>query len=144
MRQGLAVLEGQDATQLPNGGIIFDLLHEEAEFDLGSMRVPDEETWHGREGVINGWMRWLSQWDEYRFTGSNLEEQGNHVLVDIHAEALGRGSRVPVSIDHTQIWTWRGEKVDRIEVFADRAAASRSLSPAAPDAADAARTPPAP
>lgn len=144
-RAGLGPLAGVDVTKLPGGGFDAAWFHPEAEFDLGQMALPDEKVWRGPQGIIDGWQRWLGQWDDYRFTASNLEQRGDDCIVaDIHAEARGRGSGAPISIDHVQTWTVRGARFFRINVYRDREEALEAVSRSAPAAAGGPRTPPAP
>ena len=142
---GFGVMAGVDLTKLPNGGWDAEWFEPGAEFDLGQMALPDETVWRGREAILDGWGRWLEQWDDYRVSNSGAEMYGeNRVITDIHAEVRGKGSGAPVSIDHTQVWTFRGIRILRIDVFRNKAEALEALSRSAPAAADAPRTPPAP
>jgi hypothetical protein len=145
LMQGLAEqTEGLDITKMPNGGLNSEWLDPDAVFDLGQMALPDEAVWEGREAISEGWQRWLDQWDDYRVTASNAEIHGDRILLDIHAEARGRGSGVPISVAHAQVWTLRGRLILRIQVYANRAQALEALSREAPGDGSGPRTPPAP
>lgn len=145
IQSGVHLINGVDMTKLPDGGLPPALFDPDAVFDLGQMALPDEAAWHGRDGIAKGWQRWLAQWDDYRLTMTNLEPYGDdRVVMDVHAEARGRGSGAPISIDHAQVWTFRNRRILRIDVHADRADALEALSREARDGAGAPRTPPAP
>lgn len=139
-------MAGRDLTKVPLEE--FErILHPDAEFDIAAIEVPDMETLRGREATLRGWAQWLEQWDDYRMVGSGMAEHGDHVVLDLHIDARGRGSGAPMSIDVTQVWSWREGKVTRIALFPSREAALEALeetpSRSAPGAAGAPRTPPA-
>lgn len=114
----------QDMTKLPHGGLDPRWFTDDAEFDLGRLSLPDERVWHGLGEIIAGWERWMAQWDEYHVKLSALEAHGpDRIVMDVHAEMQGRGSGAPITVDHCQIWTFRGGLVRRIAVYADRAEA---------------------
>ena len=109
------------------------------------MALPDETVWHGREAIIDGWERWMGQWDDYRLTMTELEAYGNDsVVMEVHLDARGRESGAPISVHHSQAWTFRDGLVRAVGVYVTRADAVASLSRWAPDAAGDPRTPPAP
>ena len=144
MKRLVAGWEGLDVTDDPGAFARLPFMDESFEFDLGAIGLPDEQVWTGRREVDAGWQRWLEQWDEYRIRGSNLEQHGNDVVVDVDAQAVGRGSRAPMTTHNTQVYSFENGKLVRLLVYATREEALESVSRSAPAAADAARTPPAP
>jgi hypothetical protein len=141
MRAIVRAWEGVDATAVPEAFTRANWIDPQIRLEMGAIGLPDEDDWVGQDEVDRGWQRWLSQWNDYRLTGSNLEQHGSHILVDLHVEAVGRGSRAPVSIDHVQVWTWHEGMVTRIRAFANRGSALEAISQEAPDDAGDPRTP---
>jgi ketosteroid isomerase-like protein len=48
---------------------------------------------------------------------------GDHVVVDVHQHGIGKASGVPTETRFCSVWSFRGQKVIRIESFATRAEA---------------------
>ena len=131
-RRVLEAMGGVDLTKVPNGGFDPGIFSADAEFHLDQMGVPDEGTWLGPEGIVDGWQRWLAQWDGYLVRGSGLEDHGGgRVVVDVHIETHGRGSGVPMKIDQAQVWTWRDGLISAVHIYPNRAEALEALSQSA-------------
>ena len=80
----------------------------------------------GREFAIQ-FQRWLEEWSDYRFRGTNWEDVGPHALADVLVTARGRSSGVPVEIETTQLWRIEEGRVVRWSVFRERDAALAEL-----------------
>ncbi len=78
----------------------------------------------GWEGWNEFWRTWLEPWGEdWRFEIRNLEEFGDHVVLDLWIAARGRESDVPLEMTLSQIWSIRGEKIVGLRIFDTREAA---------------------
>jgi ketosteroid isomerase-like protein len=77
--------------------------------------------------------------ERFRETGmfelDNVAEVGDHVLLDIHISARGRGSGIPVEVRSSQVWTVRGGKVIRLTMFDTREEVLEWAQTAEPDRA---------
>jgi ketosteroid isomerase-like protein len=54
-------------------------------------------------------------------------EEGDRILVSVHARARGRGSGVEIDQTAFHVWTLTGERAVRLEVHVDREAALAAL-----------------
>jgi ketosteroid isomerase-like protein len=59
----------------------------------------------------------LESWDEWRIEGTDYREVGDSFVVQIRRTAVGKGSGVPIEDHAFHVWTFRGGRVIRLEVF---------------------------
>jgi ketosteroid isomerase-like protein len=74
--------------------------------------------WKGRDGLLRFWREWFGT------IGGDVElertvEAGERVVVIGTIEARGEASGAPSTIRFGQVWTFRGEKVLRIDGYYD-------------------------
>jgi ketosteroid isomerase-like protein len=97
----------------------------EIEFIETPERV-DATTYHGHEGVLEAFSRWLDQWDEYDAEAESFEDHGDDVFVV--ARERGRGqSGATVEARLYLIYTMRDGKILRYREFYDEDAARAAL-----------------
>jgi ketosteroid isomerase-like protein len=67
------------------------------------------------------WMReFLSAWDSYEAHATEFIPGGDTVVVAFRQVATGSGSGVPVDTETFAVWTFRGNKVIRLEKMPER------------------------
>jgi ketosteroid isomerase-like protein len=107
---------------------------ERGDFDAGAERYdaeielvlrpefPDPGTYRGREG-IGRYMRdlFLADLEEATISGEEFLDAGDSVLVRVRQRATGPASGAPVEMRYFQVWTFRGDRVIRIESVRERA-----------------------
>jgi ketosteroid isomerase-like protein len=70
--------------------------------------------------AIRDYMRaFLEAWERVTQTPESLAENGDTVLAKVHQEGVGQGSGIPVEMTFFQTWSFRGEKVIRLEMIMD-------------------------
>ncbi len=83
----------------------------------------EEATCYGR-AEMRHWMReFLSAWDRYEAHATEFIPAGDSVVVAVRQVAAGRGSGVPTEAGIFHVWSFRGERVIRLETVPDRAEA---------------------
>ena len=86
--------------------------------------LPDLGTWHGLDGLREGWRRYLGIWDEFR-TGVDeyVEVDDERVLVLNHFSGRGKVSGLEVSSVSARgasLFHLRDGKVVRLMLYANR------------------------
>jgi ketosteroid isomerase-like protein len=76
---------------------------------------------------------WLSEWDFWRVEADEYLEIGDHVVVLTTYHGRGKGSGAEVSHQGAHVFEVRDGQVVRLEIFADREKAIRSVRAASPD-----------
>jgi ketosteroid isomerase-like protein len=84
---------------------------------------PDARTFHGHEGVRQFFNQVFDLFDESDFIPEEIIDLGEHIVVVHRFVGRGQGSRVPVELNETSVWTLREGKAIRQEAFATRAEA---------------------
>jgi ketosteroid isomerase-like protein len=79
----------------------------------------DSTTYHGHDGVIESWTRWLESFDDYGMELEDVRDCGDRVLVTSRERARGRGSDATLSTRSYQVMTFREGKVLRYQEFYD-------------------------
>jgi ketosteroid isomerase-like protein len=84
---------------------------------------PDSRTYHGHEGVIESWSRWLDSFDEHSTELEDVRDCGDLVLVTSREHVRSRGSEATLSQRSYQLLTFRNGKIRRYQEFYDESAA---------------------
>jgi ketosteroid isomerase-like protein len=80
--------------------------------------IPDAAIYQSVEGLQSYMRRFLTTWDEYHLEGVEFEENGDRVVVRVHHGGLGRASGVRVAMDYYMAWTFKGDRVTRLDIGA--------------------------
>jgi ketosteroid isomerase-like protein len=103
--------------------------HPEIEFVFAD--GPSPETWTGVAAMTEGWLGWLSAWEEYRVEADEYRAlDAQLVLVLDHFGARGRKSGMEVGQLRTEgasVFNIRNGKVTKIVVYLDREQALADL-----------------
>ncbi len=86
----------------------------------------DARTFHGHDGVLEAFNRWLDQWQEYDAEPLDYEDHGDDVFVVADEKARGHGG-ASVGARIYLIFTLRDGKVCRYREFYDEQAARAAL-----------------
>ena len=77
----------------------------------------------GEEGVRRYMTRFLQAWESLTIAAKAFRERGDTVLVEVEQTGVGQDSRVPVDTTYFQLWTFRGDRVIRLETILSEAEA---------------------
>jgi ketosteroid isomerase-like protein len=97
----------------------------EIEFVETPERV-DARTFHGHQGVLEAFNRWLDQWDRYNAAPESFEDHGDDIFVVAREEGRGH-SGATASARLYLIFSFRNGKVRRYREFYDEQAARAAL-----------------
>ena len=90
----------------------FDLVDDDAVWDMSALGMPDlSGVYRGKQAWIEFWARWVAAWDSLAFELLNVEEVGDHVIVEVNQRNRGRGSGVDVDFHYFQTFTVREGKI---------------------------------
>ena len=97
----------------------------EIEFVETPERV-DARTFHGHDGVLEAFERWLDMWDEYEFEPERFEDHGDDVLLVAREQGRGASGAAAEARLYT-IFTMREGKILRYREYYDETAARAAL-----------------
>jgi ketosteroid isomerase-like protein len=76
--------------------------------------------WHGPQGLLDMFTDWVEGFDQFSMTAEEFIGAGDRVVVRVRQEGRGSSTGVPVEVVFWFVYTWRGEKIIRFEMFEDR------------------------
>lgn len=94
--------------------------------------IPDAGVYEGLAGLQTYMRRFLDTWDEYEIRPLSFEEEGDRVVVHVHHAGLGRVSGARAKMSYFTVWTFRDNRVVRVDI-------ARSVQEVAVQAARAAQ-----
>ena len=115
--------ETMDREQLLDAlpGLIPQICDPEIEWIEDPARA-DSRVYHGHDGVLESFRRWLENFDEYSFTLEEVVDCGDDVFVVARERARGAASGATADAAIYQVITMREGKVLRVREFYDEAA----------------------
>jgi ketosteroid isomerase-like protein len=84
---------------------------------VGVFPDPTPRAHYGLNALADYMRRFLESWDDVHMEGTDYREAGDSFVVRIHRVAKGRGSGVQVEDHAFHVWTFRGRRAIRLEVF---------------------------
>jgi ketosteroid isomerase-like protein len=88
--------------------------------------VTSLERFHGHAGMVEEARRWEEMWIDYRFEVSDLVDAGDKVVLLYHQVGKARESGTEVEERAGWVYTLRGRKIVRVEMFQDCESAMRA------------------
>jgi ketosteroid isomerase-like protein len=89
---------------------------------------PGGGTYHGVEGVVEAFTKWLAPWDDYRVDLDELTDHGEDVLARTRHHMRGKASGIEVEKLIFQLWTLRDGSIVRVQMFYDETEALAAIS----------------
>jgi uncharacterized protein len=99
-----------------------------------SSAFPDARTFHGHDGVRRFFEQVFEIFDESDFIPQEIVDLGDRVVVVHRFVGRGQGSRIPVEVTETSVWTLREGKAIRQEAFVTKAEALEAVGLSEQDA----------
>jgi ketosteroid isomerase-like protein len=102
-------------------GASVDLFDRHVVFVPGTGFGDDAGAYVGTEAVA-GYTRetLLEPWTHLTVEAEEIVPAGDSVLVGVHQRGVGTASGVPTEMRYFQVWSFRGDKVIRLESFRER------------------------
>jgi|SRR3954447_318634 ketosteroid isomerase-like protein len=88
-------------------------------YEVGS-EFPDSGTYAGIERVAAFMNGWLEAWDSVSLEAVEMHDAGDRVLVGVSQVGKGRSSGISGELRYFHVWTFRDDKVVRLEAIMDR------------------------
>lgn len=122
----------RDAYEALNRGEIaraLSVLDPDAEWSEHS-DLPEAATYRGRDSIRAFLEGYLESWEDFHQETEDVIDAGERVAVLLHLAARGKGSGIEVEARYAHVWTMREGKGVRVDAYADRELAIKSISDA--------------
>jgi uncharacterized protein len=80
---------------------------------------PTAGTYRGRQGAIDEVGTWTEPFEGFDWRPERLDLYGDKVLVAGRMSGKGRGSGIPVEAEEFHVWSLRGDRIVRLQMFLD-------------------------
>jgi ketosteroid isomerase-like protein len=124
VREGLAAWAGGDVERA------LTFAHPEV-VSVRAAPLPDPQTYHGRDGMLQMYADWTTDFAEFEMHAAGFEEVGEQVIVEMVQRGVGKASGVEVMGRFWFLYTLAGGLVLRQEAYATREQALAAASPSA-------------
>ena len=84
---------------------------------------PEQQTYQGGDEVQGFLKDWMGAWDEWKLELDALHEAGDKVVALVRQHGRSKAAGMPVEMSFAQVWTLRGGKQTRMDMYSDRAEA---------------------
>jgi ketosteroid isomerase-like protein len=78
---------------------------------------PDNQHYRGHDGLVQAMSDWVGSWDDYSIEVLGMNELNDHVLVSCRQRGRGKGSGIAIEHDVHFLFTFRGGKLTRWQMF---------------------------
>lgn len=105
-----------------------------ADPDIVSVRappIPDPQTYHGTDGVLQMWADWTTDFDEFVMEPLEYVELRDRVIVDVLQRAIGKASGAPVDGRFWFVFTVASGRLTRMDAYLTKEQALEAASPPA-------------
>jgi ketosteroid isomerase-like protein len=106
------------------------IIDPEFEFVLVRGDVGEQGVYPGVRGLVKGMRDWVASFRSYVTEVEDLVDLGDRVIVLTDEHGVSRSGEVPIRQRGAVIWTFRGDRVSRIETYLQRNAAFQALAEA--------------
>ena len=106
-------------------GATFDLLDQDVVFVIPP-EFPDAGTYLGNDAIAEYTRGFLEPWTRITIETEELLPAGDSVVASVLQRGVGDASGAETEFRYFQLWTFRGDKVIRLQNFRDRDDALRA------------------
>ena len=105
-----------DATKQANvRGLTHDAVLVEPDDDVLGEGISE-----GRDAVVRSVRKWTETWDDFRMEPEKFFDLGDWTLVFVRLRGRAHASGIPLDESVAHVFTFRGDQVARLHVYADR------------------------
>ena len=102
------------------GDFLPELSAPEFVWDMSNFRGwPEKKLYPGLDGAREFMRDWLEAWDDWRFTVESLRDGGDKVVAIVRQRGNSKTTGLAVDMTFAQVFTVRGGKQVRMEMYAD-------------------------
>ena len=88
-------------------------------WDMSTFRGwPERQTYEGAEGAREFLAAWVEAWDDWTLEIEELHQAGDRIVAIAHQRGRAKATGLPVDMRFGQVWTIRGGKQVRMEMYA--------------------------
>ncbi len=127
------------------GQLDSDITSPEFVWDMSNFHGwPERQTYEGAEEVLSFFNDWISAWDDWELEVEALHDAGDKVVALMRQRGRSKTAGMPVEMSFAQVWTLRGGKQTRMDMYSDRAEALEAADQVRVPALDELRKAPSP
>ena len=87
-------------------------------WDVSNLGWPDQQIYIGDEGAMQFITEWADAWDGWEMEPEDYIDAGERVVVILNQRGRSKATGIPVEMRFAQVWTLRGGRGVRMELYA--------------------------
>jgi ketosteroid isomerase-like protein len=104
-------VNGRFSAHLATPDFVWDMSH----FD----GWPEQQVYEGAQGADDFFAEWGSAWDDWEVEIEAMHDVDDKVVAIVHQQARSKISGMPAEMLLAQLWTFRGGKMARMDMYSD-------------------------
>jgi ketosteroid isomerase-like protein len=84
---------------------------------------PEQQVYAGADGARTFLKDWTDAWEDWQLEVDALHDAGDRVVALLRQHGRSKANGLPVEMSFAQVWTLRGGKEARMEMYSDPAEA---------------------
>src|SRR3954453_11051138 len=81
---------------------------------------PEQQVYEGVEGARTFLEAWTDAWEGWELEIDALHDAGDRVVALMHQRGRSKAAGMPVEMSFAQVWTLRGGKEARMDMYSDQ------------------------
>jgi ketosteroid isomerase-like protein len=90
---------------------------------------PEQQVYAGAEGARTFLKDWTGAWEDWQLEVDALHDAGDRVVALLRQHGRSKANGMPVEMSFAQVWTLRGGKEARMDMYSDPAEALEAVGP---------------
>jgi len=110
---------------IATGELLPEIAHPDFAWDMSTFRGwPEQQIYHGVEGTREFLTEWVGAWDDWKLETEQFVDAGDEkVVVILRQTGRSKATGVHTEMHFGQLWTLKGEKQLRMQMYASPAEA---------------------
>jgi len=96
-------------------------------WDMTMFNWPEQQTYSGIEGATEFLRDWIDAWEDWELDIEEFRDAGEKVVTIARQTGRAKATGLPTEMHFAQVWTLRGGKQTRMEMYSSPAAALEAV-----------------
>jgi ketosteroid isomerase-like protein len=119
-QENVEIVRSGFARYRTTGEFADDIVTEDFVWDMSNFHGwPEQQVYAGAEGARAFLEEWSDAWEDWELEIEALHDAGDRVVALMHQSGRSKEAGMPVEMSFVQVWTLRGGKEARMDMYSD-------------------------